>query len=446
MRNQKWLKILILTLGIGGAPVLADEKTDLLEEKIRQLEARISEQKAVLEAQIAAQQAALESLKQELRAPAGTVKTGTPAVVKAEPAAVSKEVAEEMKKNGWAGIKISGDIRLRGETSFYDGPTPERTRLRLRTRLGFSKSMGRGVTGIVRLATGTAKTVSGFDFGPEPNSTNQTLGDSFDGKGIWLDQAYLTWTPELPGKFLTFGGGKFANPFVTSIAVWDSDVNPEGFYQRIAVQEGFCQPFLTMGQTVLRENATSRDAYMLGWQGGLLLKGKESAFTMAAAYYDYANYAANFKYAAGNTTDVVNTKTVLDAGDFDIVNVSGKFEYGGWRQPVEVFADFSRNTGDEATGSHAGQDTAWSVGGTVGQNKKQRDWSFFYRYARIEANAVVGVMSDSDFGYSNQQGSHLSLKYNIFEKLTLAGTLLANRKIIGGEAMRRVQIDFEYKF
>ena len=105
-------------------------------------------------------------------------------------------------------MTFSGDLRFRYE-SFYgqqnalarsDNPTvlgnplTSRQRFRLRARFGVRGKIGDEFDWGLRLATGNFADVI---------STNQTLTDFFTRKPVGLDQAYVTYKPEvaprLPG-------------------------------------------------------------------------------------------------------------------------------------------------------------------------------------------------------------------------------------------------------
>ena len=195
MKTLRWTLILALAAALG--PVLRAD-TAALEERIRQLEQ-----------QLAAQQAVLDQLKAEVRQQAG----GQP---QSAAEAVQKEVAKELGTRGLSRIKFSGDSRLRYDSIYYeDEAIADRQGFRLRARVKLETDLGHGVKGVFRLASGMAKAVPGWDFGSDSISTNQTFTDSFDGKGIWLDQAYLAWTPPELGRHVTLGGGKFQNPWIS---------------------------------------------------------------------------------------------------------------------------------------------------------------------------------------------------------------------------------------
>ena len=170
----------LLLLAIGASALFAESSNQELEAKIKQLEA-----------QIAAQQAMLEELKAEIKSSNATTQESVEKTVK-------QTVTKEMKAySGLKDLKIGGDLRLRYEPTMYDNSDKAtRNRFRMRFRFKMSKEFKYGVAGHVQLASGSAKAYNGVDLGSEPVSTNQTFDRSFEEKPFWIDQAYLTWTPE----------------------------------------------------------------------------------------------------------------------------------------------------------------------------------------------------------------------------------------------------------
>jgi hypothetical protein len=222
--------------------------------------------------------------------PEGTKRIGyVPENVKAQiREEVKQEVLEQIRAEPWATqaavpdwtrrITIFGDVRVRYEYVSFGlgnangGEFPDfnainsgkpfdvnfvdvaneryldvdqnRSRFRLRARVGATADLGQGFTIGVRIASGDGTT---------PVSTNQTLGGSggfFSKYSIWLDQAYLRWEPSLgPGGGVAVEAGRFENPFFTvRDLLWSENVNFDGFAVAgdMNVGGGF-QPFLVAG-------------------------------------------------------------------------------------------------------------------------------------------------------------------------------------------------------
>jgi hypothetical protein len=442
---MKVLRVILAAalLAFAPAPLRAQDESAMAE-KIKKLEEQLAAQQALLEeikkaleeqkAQSAQNTAEIQKAMEDQKA------ATTDEIKKTALETSQKEVAKETQNRGLTGWKFGGDIRLRYEGTYYDVDSSfeDRNRERIRLRFKVSKNIGWGVTGVFQLASG---------MGFEPTSTNQTLTDSFDRKDVWIDQAYITWTPDVAGHFFTFGGGKMANPFVATPMVWDTDVNPEGFFEKFSSKWGAVEPYFTFAQLTVRENSSKKDSYGLVYQGGANLKLAEKLTASAnLAYYDYVHYDTNYKYPNGNTVGGSGTNTWLDARDFHILDLLAQLKYDGWRHPLDFFVDYARNV--DAAGPYGDEDTAWSVGGGIGRNKAQKDWSVTYRYARIEPNAVVGAWADSDFGFANRKGSEVKFKYNIYDPLTIGASFWSTRPVV--ELVRdpwdRLQIDLEYKF
>lgn len=125
-------------------------------------------------------------------------------------------------------IELYGDARVRyearsGETGAPNTLDPQRdtlqrNRQRYRLRLGLRGTLADDWFFGVR-----------FETSQNPRSTNVTLGDDAGpfGKGsdgINVGQAYLGYKGF---RDVTLTAGKMPNPFVSTLLVWDPDLNPE---------------------------------------------------------------------------------------------------------------------------------------------------------------------------------------------------------------------------
>ncbi len=103
---------------------------------------------------------------------------------------------------GW---KFGGDIRLRYEGTYFDSDSTFQDRNRERMRLRFKVSKNIGWARVTEFFRSRLPGMGSIPLPPiKPSSTAST-------GSVWIDQAYLTWTPDIEGHFFTFGGGKFAN-------------------------------------------------------------------------------------------------------------------------------------------------------------------------------------------------------------------------------------------
>jgi hypothetical protein len=123
-----------------------------------------------------------------------------------------------------------GRLPFAHESIEQDGKE-DRDRQRIRARAGLEAKPSSDVTVGIRLSTSQEG---------DPVSSNQTLGEGFSRKDVYLDLGYLDWHPE-SSKGLSLIGGKMENPFaLVGDLVWDGDLNPEG--TRAEAQDGRRRP------------------------------------------------------------------------------------------------------------------------------------------------------------------------------------------------------------
>ncbi len=96
----------------------------------------------------------------------------------------------------WENIRFNGDLRYRHELIDAEGK-PDRSRHRIRARLGMYGKVNENMTVGIQLATGS----------DNPVSTNQTIGGGFSSKNVVLDLAYFEAKHDaLPGIKLSVVG------------------------------------------------------------------------------------------------------------------------------------------------------------------------------------------------------------------------------------------------
>jgi hypothetical protein len=199
---------------------------------------------------------------------------------------IKREVMAQAKQEGWAApdavpawlrrFNFGGDVRVRWERDLFgagnanDGSFPDfngintakpvnvvnadpandrflntdqnRTRPRMRARLGTVVDLGQGFSAGVRLASGDTS-------GPVSTTTLASTGN-FSKYAVWLDRGYIRLDADAGrGLGLTAVFGRFENPFFATDMVWSDVVSVDGAAVRAsgALGGGAFRPFLVGG-------------------------------------------------------------------------------------------------------------------------------------------------------------------------------------------------------
>lgn len=358
------------------------------------------------------------------------------------------------------GLQMGGDFRLRYEAFDQNEATRDRNRFRYRLRWKIQKELSEDLDLGFRIVSGSAT---------DPTSTNQTFTGDFTYKSILIDQAYVKYRPAFLKESIPhlekaeFGGGKVENPFFETSGglLWDADVMPEGFYESLAFEffDKKLKPFVNLGQFILQENAATPDAELYGVQAGVrwnppgFAKDSGVQLTHALGYFDYSDYtrSSNFlvsgtSLARGNT--VASSGTSLAAGDFNILQIYNDANLKVGSLPVKLFSDVFTNLRDQ-TPDPDDRSFGYQYGLRLGEAKKKGSWEALYYYGYVEANAVVGAFSESDFGagHANKRGSVAKLGYKLTDSMKLGfGAYFVNNVTGADDETRRFQTDLEWVF
>ena len=333
-------------------------------------------------------------------------------------------------------LKLYGDLRLRYE-GFYnrtgfekDGSEkdlPNRNRFRFRYRIFLDAD----ITDEIAVKTMIG---SNMDRSLAAPTTNQSLTGDFADKGIYIHRAYALYTPNwLRGLELSFG--KFRNTFLHTDIMWDSDVNPEGLYERYQYK-GFSafQPYVHLGQLIVNEkNLETDDATLFIYQAGFDWKIGPLTWVFAGSYYNWRNLEnSNFlRYAeyvgGGGNTFVTGPDGELQyAYGYRLWECLSYFKFDLGPIPTKLTFDYIKNVAEDVPDD---QDTAYYAGFTLGTAQNRGDWSFLYKYARIERDALVGSLNDQDFYGANRKGHKLALSYKVLKNLRLRTAYFDTRPV-----------------
>jgi hypothetical protein len=353
-------------------------------------------------------------------------------------------------------IDIYGDFRGRFEGFVYDNDTNEeigandpkdRYRWRYRLRIGMKADINEYFDAAFRLATG-----------PDANSRNQTLGSGvdWDPDDIFVDQAYVTANPFGGCDCETMYGhvrlGKMSNPFRSKKGYdslhFDGDIMPEGLALNYGVHGGKIFTLNTdFAYYIINEGSSrSADPHLLASQLDFIFDmGDHVSFGFSPSHYAYRNLNQGF-FDRG--TYAVSGLGSNYGGNVPVANQGGSGLGNGshvqitvvrvWVEvksvkawPMLVYGSFSKNhTAKNTTGYNAGkEDTAWSVGTTMGDKKKNVRLDVGYFVAA--ANSLPANFTDSDLfdGRTNGKGWRFKVARQIFANTDLSADLFYGKPL-----------------
>ncbi len=386
---------------------------------------------------MAASDATIEMLKQqiqalsqrvnELEAADESLRTETTALKEA-----SSSVTKISDKLAWAEkVNVTGDFRYRYENIDDETKDKDRNRNRLRARIEAQAQ----VNDDWKVGLGLA---SGSD---DPISTNQSLGGGGSSKDIMLDLAYFDYSGLGNTNII---GGKFKNPFYQpgkNSLIWDGDYRPEGL--ALKYDNG---TFFANGAFMFLESddrAGSQDAESFwGAQLGFTASLAENLQLIAgASYYDIP--VAGSKPFFGND-DFGNTLAMDGTylNDYEEVELFAELQTKVGALPLSFFVDWVENqdADDEETG--------FSSGLQLGKAKDQGSWELAYIYQDLEADAVLGLTTDSDFGDggTGNKGHIIKGAYALGKNTSFGVTYFINEKGSLETDYDRLQVDLQFKY
>ena len=374
-------------------------------------------------------------------------------------------------------IQLYGDFRLRYEYRSADnilGKSPttyERERFRYALRAGIKGDLFDDFSYGLRLETSTNPRSPWDTFGNNTTAGSASPSDK-SGSGIGVGQAFINWHPE---SWYEMTLGRMAMPLYTTPMFWDSDINPEGAFEKFKLTVDNVDLFADFGQFDYTDPnpasaIPSSDTFILAWQAGAQINlPKKSFFKIAPVLYTYTGVTT-----AGNGLNQTfvgqgssGSNVGLPTGTNPLYNEDGLDDLLVLEVPAEfdfkiphtllgdlqgrLFGDFAYNfEGDDRsraayetggstafhglTGPVLGQDKAYQVGFGVGSDgpvygptqglvygstAKKNTWETRFYWQHIEQYALDVNLIDSDFfeGRANLQGLYAAFAYSISDAI-----------------------------
>jgi hypothetical protein len=350
--------------------------------------------------------------------------------------AVTEKADGKMAAASWADrIRWKGDFRYRYENiAFEDKDGRNRSRIRARTNLEaiLTPTLQVGIG----LATG----------GDDPVSSNQTLGGGGSSKDIKLDLAYFDWYG-LDNTHIV--GGKVKNFLIRPAGkglMWDSDWRPEGLG---AIWDN--DTFFVQGLgTWLQGDSNLGTEFAWAVQTGLKLEVGETGNLMFGAGYsvfDIAGLTPLFGlpqdfYGNSFVPGSVENEFVF-AYNYHNIEFFAEYTFELGTKPVMLFADYTINQDVDD------DDTGYLFGARYGSAKKKGAWDITYFYEKLEKDAVVGLLTDSDFGIggTDAKGHVFSGTYAFHDNWNFRASYFINKVFLDNPRdIDRLQLNLNFKF
>jgi len=319
------------------------------------------------------------------------------------------EVQAHNKAGSWSErVRWKGDFRYRYEEIDLEG-ADTRERNRIRARAALIAALPNDVEIGLGIATG----------GDDPVSTNQTLGGGGSTKDVRLDLAYFKWNAT---DDLYLQAGKYSNPLFKpqkSALLWDGDWRPEG------ISAGWSDEHLFatfLGNWLESDSKNNKDEFAWGIQGGTKFNLGDAKLTAALGYFDFPTGGNEpffgDKFFGNSSVDGVYKY------DYEMIEISTDLSMNLLDMPLNLFANYVQN---QDPGDY---DTAWLAGVKLGKAKGKGTWQIAYQYQDTEADAVFGLLSDSDFagGGTDGKGHRLTGAYGINTQWNVAFTWYINNE------------------
>jgi hypothetical protein len=305
-------------------------------------------------------------------------------------------LSDEIKR-----LRFTGDVRVRYE-NFNQDNTQTRNRERIRLRFGVEGKLGEDFTGGIFVASGVLT---------DPTSTNETLTNVFEKKTIGFDRGYITYNPHY-FKNLTVTGGKFAYTWQRTPVTFDSDLNPEGFTEKLSfdIKNSIVKNINFQGiQMLFNEAGSGPDSYAVGGQVGTKFQ-LGSFWTMTPSYtvlnWHNTNVILNEPIGVtGGTTvgpfapngmtnctvTVGTTRTFCSQFLYSDLILNNTFKTPFPKLPFNLLAEYLENLNTKIRQSHA-----YYIDASLGQTKNKNDFQIGYSFIRQEQDSVIASFNESD--------------------------------------------------
>lgn len=396
--------VLILLLCPGALlAATATPATDETAQLREQIEALRAQQQELAQWQ-ARNEAALRTLEARLGMPEAPA--STEATVSAPVAAAAPPIAQPAQ-DAPPRLKVSGDVRVRGQADYNSDFQDGRVTNQLRARLGATYKVSDHVGVGARIVTGDPD---------NPRGSDAQLSNWWDDLGVNLDLAYI----QLGSEALRAQLGKIQQPFARTELVWDGDVNPEG--AGLVYKHGLANGDTFMANALISpidERSVGDDSFLRAAQLGYAANGLNA--------WRLEGYTAYYGYSLDNVSDAdpIDLRSNRRGPDGRLLSefhlldfiASAEWHGGNPRWPLRMVGNYVKNLG-----AIDDEDTGFGIDLIAGQARQKGDWRVMYGYAQTDVDAVLAAFSQDNILLGTNYRMHsLTLDYMLTPRTMLGG-------------------------
>ena len=385
-------------------------------------------------------------------------------------------------------VNLYGDLRFRYEYRGADNPkaagltpgdTYYRERFRYALRFGIKGDLFDSFSYGIRLETASNPRSPWVTFADDNGKANSAGGGTPSDKTsdfLNIGQVYLNWHP---ADYYEMTVGRMPMPLYTTPMVWDSDICPEGAFEKFKLTLGNVDLFADAGQFIYQDTNPDRqipssDTFILAWQIGATVKlDNDMSFKLAPTLYNYTGHGGanglNIPFVGQGSATGANPGTTGATGvaafnqnginNLLVFELPAEFNVKLGNYQLRAFGDFGYNIdGDDRaraafaagggtggsfpglSGPATGNNMAYQIGigignegpvygptqGLVyGSTSKKNTWEARVYWQHIEQYALDVNLIDSDFfeGRANLEGVYGAFAYSFTD--AIIGTVRA---------------------
>lgn len=381
--NPSWTSA--ATSSVSSAAALEDLRAELTAQR---------ERVSLLEESLRQSRAALDALAERLTATASTQAPGSATAPTAPEMTPAPDVAIAPPRFDFYADTL---VRLAALHQQYDAcvECPNRTIGRFRLRFGAEGRLANGVRAVFGLASGELN---------DPNSVYQTFGSNLGRKLATWDRMYLVVNPP-HARWLELQVGKFPYPWLRSSMTFDVDFYPEGASEKVTLplRAGPLRGLSVQGfQAVVNEQPNAPDMLVMGVQTQASFVSGPFTGRVSLTGIDITRPDLILQSQIdGTDVGVRNTNAFI--ADGGTVHYASAFRYanliaeGGMQTrwpslPVNATIELHRNLR-----AASNRDSAQSLRIELGRQARAHDWAFSYHAFRVEQDAIVSALGESDW-------------------------------------------------